>query len=361
MFRSVNARVLLLTALAVGLAAFFYQSRIWQNSFSQSFVSLSDKPDGAGVPALNDPALDKSVALSDERMVSPFDPIDPKADTPSEIDKPNLPTKAANAKEISDRLLSVLSRISSYGSTGNHEQWGAVRTDILKLIEKNPAVLEALLEQYPDTSTDIEKSLLKDIFQFSDHDTLENNIVNKVAHERPEHTALWLDLIQSIGVVYADNQKVLLEKLSSLDEPGQIRNAVSALVPDNVLSVSNQLVIERLEPLYDHPDETVRLSVVRKMGEWAGPEHGYLVEQILNNPSVSVQDAGLQSLFTSGLQSERIKSSLLTIMQNVRTDWNLRRSAFFALSEYSLHGAERNAFLQFKHTMNSPPPVLGEG
>lgn len=362
MFRSTNPGFVLLAALAVVLIALFSQSNIWHSSSNQSFVRLSDKvQDSAGFLAQSIPAADKSVKSSANQKASPFDAIDLTADAPAEPDQPNVPPKSVDASEISDRLLTQLSRFTSFGSTGTHEQWGAVRTDILKQIEKKPAVVEALLEKYPYTSTHMEKSLLKDIFQFTNHDTLEKTIVDKVAEEKHEHTALWLDLIQSIGVVNANNQKILLERLSSLDQPLQIRHAVSALVPDNALSVSNQLVIETLEPLYDHPDETVRLSVVRKMGEWAGPDHGYLVEQILNDPSVSVQDAGLQSLFTSGLRSERIKSSLLAIMQNVRTDWNLRRSAFFALSEYSLLGFERDAFLQFKHTMNSPPPVLGEG
>ncbi|MFK7893537.1 MAG: HEAT repeat domain-containing protein [Granulosicoccus sp.] len=320
MTRRATLRAILFMVAAV-IFGFFYHQGSTQFGDTLNTTDKSDFSEVVPVPGTR--TLDNDVAVRVQPQNSPFDTIDPSADTSNHIvEKSNPQIRNVDVGAIADRLLSSLKKINLSGSICNHEQWTAVRTDILELIDEHPELVTALIEQYPATSADIEKSFLKDIFQFADHDTLEHELIQRVMHDSPETKALWLDLIQTVGIVHADNQELLLSQLSSLDEPTQIRNAVNAFLPDSELSINSRHVMETLEPLYQHPNDSVKLAVVRKVGEWATPEHSYLLEQILQDSSISVQHVGVRSLGVSGLQSDPIRKTLLGIMQNVSTDWN---------------------------------------
>jgi hypothetical protein len=218
-----------------------------------------------------------------------------------------------------------------------------------------------LLAHYPTLSSDKEKSLLREIFRFNDRHLIEDSVMTQLENIPPDQSGEWIQILSSVGVEQSQNQQIMLDHLHKLDNPVDLQSAISSLVAHSPDGLPGKEVIAQIESFMHHPDERVRIASIHEIGKWAGPDEAYYVEQALVDTSASIREAAILSLSASGIQSDLIKESLMATMNDHTSDWNLRQSAFRALSEFPLHGPERDEHMRFQDYSKNPPEYGGEG
>lgn len=259
------------------------------------------------------------------------------------------------------RVATILAQVAAIDENTNRDNWIRIRTQILQLISQNAEIVDGLLVEYPLLASDREKTLLRDVLQFVDRGKLESYAVKRIRDSHPSQITDWLRLSQSVGVTTSKNQQEVLDQLPFLDSVGDLRVAIRVLVPDSQVGMDRQQLLDQLAPYTNHADERIRVAVTQKIGEWVGSDESYYVEEALADASVSVQESAILSLSASGIQSDPIKLSLMSTVNNDSVDWNLRITAHNALASYDLYGTELDNFVRFRQLRQIPPKDSNEG
>ena len=171
----------------------------------------------------------------------------------------------------------------------------------------------------------------------------------------PEQRADGYALLQSYGLSDPNVRTQLQQALNMESDARVLREVVQTLNYDPALTNESPAITSRLSQLTQHPDPAIRSSSLVQLSQWqkgAGLESA--VYPALNDTNIEVRQAAISTLLSSDVRSDRIKNSLLQIINNSHETPTTRDIALNALGDYQLSPAEITATMQAKIAIGHP-------
>ena len=218
---------------------------------------------------------------------------------------------------------------------------------LLKQLKQSPQLIDELLDIYLGLQSGPEKQLLRSLFATTQSLAIESYAIEQIKTGEPKSTSDWLALLRDSGIQASSTRNDLLAKLPSLTNSPDLRSALLAITPHVVSPEERQTVLRELDAFVDHTNQQVRSAAIESLSKWGGNEHAHIIEDALFDTSTEVRTAALLAAFSSTIRSEKIKASLLHIMNDSNEDLDLRTEAHSALSGYSLEGGDYENFYQY--------------
>ncbi len=162
-------------------------------------------------------------------------------------------------------------------------------------------------------------------------------------------------LLQSYGLSDPNVRTQLQQALNMESDARVLREVVQTLNYDRALANESQAIASRLSQLTQHPDPTIRSSSLVQLSQWqkgAGLESA--IYPALNDTNIQVRQAAISTLLSNEVRSDRIKNSLLQIINNTQETPTTRDIALNALGDYQLSPAEITAAMQAKTAIGHP-------
>ncbi|AXI01767.1 HEAT repeat domain-containing protein [Aquirhabdus parva] len=171
----------------------------------------------------------------------------------------------------------------------------------------------------------------------------------------PEQRADGYALLQSYGFSDPDVRTQLQQALNMERDPQVLRAVIQTLHYDPALTNESQGIVSRLGQLIQNPDPAIRSSSLVQLSQWQkGAELETAVYPALNDASVDVRQAAISTLLSSDIRSDRIKNSLMQIVNNNHETPTTRDIALNALGDYTLSPQEINTVMQAKTAIGHP-------
>ena len=266
-----------------------------------------------------------------------------------------IPHDHATGTGVTDKLQPLLVIIEQYVSSDDSslDELSDTESRFLQQIQQSPRLIDDLLLVYLDLPSGDEKHLLRSLLAATGSFDIEQNAIEHIITGDDASKSDWLALLRDLGVSSSDSRSKLFTEMPLLTEVEDLRAAILAITPQVVSPGERQVVLSELSQYINNADEQIRSAAIESLSKWADNEQAYIIEQALSDPSVIVRKAALFAAFSSKIQSESIKSSLLTIMSDSDEDWGLRMEAYAALKGYSLQGDGYDDFYWFHQQLQA--------
>ncbi|MGI9293696.1 MAG: HEAT repeat domain-containing protein [Pseudomonadales bacterium] len=246
-------------------------------------------------------------------------------------------------------------------TAGNVEQSQTFNAQAIELILQNSELVEEVFERYERSLSNQEKgvlsSLLIDLSAVKeDSREIEKYVVNQIVTGTGQKQSEWLALISELGVRSVESRDQVMSLLPSLSEAVDLSSAISSLVPQLVSEQEQNRVLNEVASYIYHENPAVRASAINSAALWGGSEQAGIVEQGLRDESPDVRHAAATSALISNVQSDEIKTTLLSIMNDRSEDIATRIQAHYALTRYTLSGHDYDAYYEFslEHSNSIP-------
>lgn len=260
--------------------------------------------------------------------------------------------------DVSDNLEAAITSLQLLPELIANKNFKAIakfKQQLLNLAKKDSAVLDEVLLALQENlnNEDVKYELLQVLSQIKDPkvETLAQNLA--LSNNRDDKLT-GLDLLANVGVPNKETLDIAFNSLQdSTGDPQILQSAMRAMPNMLISSEKNREILNQLEELSHHQDESVRSESLFAIAKQAKrPEQLTPLVNAMQSGSIDERISAVMAIEKSTVTGDQLKSVLLTEVQRAQSLPEVRAMAASSLQRFDLSTSEISILESYRKSLS---------
>jgi len=171
-------------------------------------------------------------------------------------------------------------------------------------------------------------------------DGLDLSLVRQLAIATTDSSEEWENILNIVSISSSEARTELLTALPNVTSDKLVSNSLLAIKPDFVSPTERSQLLNDISVYTESDSEEVRSAAIMSLGQWSAQGYSYIVEDMLTNGTIEQKNAAIISASSGNIWSEQIANQTLATLNDANMPDDIRKNAFFALSNHPLDDYE---------------------